>query len=246
MGALLKPFSSLLLIMFSLFLIFSTIGDRAFGGLRNDDIRVLADQGVPDIYLEMNFNDLFNSFVTLFTLMVVNNWFVIVQMFENVTGTVWTRLYFVIFYFLSVIVMLNIVVAFAIDMYSSVDSLYAQKEEKKNDQRKKSFVSTGDDDTSMYSVYLNETDREEMFNMKEAAKYKTGIVFREDSDLLNMGNETESAEGESSPSEEKNSGSDEEVPLVQEESKEHEVGEEEEEREDSGENNGISRSTKIN
>jgi hypothetical protein len=58
--------------------------------------------------------------VTLFVLLVVNNWFLITAMYVQATGTAWARLYFILFYYFAVIVMLNIVVAFAIDMYGSV------------------------------------------------------------------------------------------------------------------------------
>ncbi|CAI2386453.1 unnamed protein product [Moneuplotes crassus] len=129
-SALLKPFWSLLLVTFVLFLLFASIGDRAFGGLEINNPNVVRNQNIPDTYVEMNFNDVANSFVTLFTLMVVNNWFVIVDMFEAVTGTIWTRLFFVIFYFFSVLVVLNILVALSIDMYSSIESVNSQNEDK--------------------------------------------------------------------------------------------------------------------
>jgi uncharacterized membrane protein len=78
----------------------------------------------------MNFNDLGSSFVTLFVMMVVNNWYIIVKMYNNISGHSYARLYFIMFYFCSVVVMLNIVVAFVIDMYSSVASLHAEEKEK--------------------------------------------------------------------------------------------------------------------
>jgi len=68
----------------------------------------------------MNFNDLLSSFVTLFALMMVNNWMVIVYLYEVVMGTSLVKIYFVLFYYFSVVIGINIAVAFAIDMYSSV------------------------------------------------------------------------------------------------------------------------------
>ena len=62
--------------------------------------------------------------VTLFTLMVVNNWMVQVQMYVDIMGgNTYYRWYFCLFYYFSVIIGINIVVAFAIDMYSSVERL---------------------------------------------------------------------------------------------------------------------------
>ena len=56
--------------------------------------------------------------------MVVNNWMVIVQMYVDIMNkNKWYRWYFVMFFFFSVVIGINIVVAFAIDMYSSVERL---------------------------------------------------------------------------------------------------------------------------
>ena len=71
----------------------------------------------------MNYNDLLSSFCTLFALMVVNNWMVVVAVYTNTMGSQWYELYFGLFYYFSVVIGINIVVAFAIDMYSSVERL---------------------------------------------------------------------------------------------------------------------------
>ena len=50
--------------------------------------------------------------------MVVNNWFVIVDGVAAAAGSpVWSRLYFVSFWFLSVVIVLNLVVAFVLDAF---------------------------------------------------------------------------------------------------------------------------------
>lgn len=62
--------------------------------------------------------------VTLFTLMVVNNWMVQVQMYVDIMeGNTYVRFYFCLFFYCSVIIGINIVVATAIDMYSSVERM---------------------------------------------------------------------------------------------------------------------------
>ena len=109
---------------------------------------------MPDNYVNMNFNDFYSSFMILFALMVVNNWFVIVNVFEVSTGSVWVRLYFLTFYFLSVIVVINIVVAFAIDMYSSVESLNQQKVE----ENKTKAFDYEDDTTTNLSVFKRDSN----------------------------------------------------------------------------------------
>ena len=126
--ALLSPFYTLLLVTYMLFLIYSIIGDRWFGGLSNfKEESIFRDDSFPNNYIQVNFNDLANSFMTLFILMVVNNWFVVWGVYETITGNTWCRIYFITFYFLSVIVVLNILIAFVIDMYSSVESLNTQE-----------------------------------------------------------------------------------------------------------------------
>lgn len=58
--------------------------------------------------------------------MVVNNWYVQVDMFILVTN-VYVRYYFIAFWYFSVIVGLNIFVAYALDMYASVERLDAER-----------------------------------------------------------------------------------------------------------------------
>ena len=67
-------------------------------------------------------------------LMVVNNWYVIVAMCVDVIGgNPWkTRIYFIFFYYFGVIIGLNIVIAFAIDMYAAVSRLEDQKDKNKD------------------------------------------------------------------------------------------------------------------
>ena len=91
----------------------------------------------------MNFNDFGAAILTLFPLMVVNNWFVIVQIYVDITGTRFTRLYFIAFWFLSVMVFLNIVVAFALEVYSSVEeTILAQESKPQKEQISMSVTSS--------------------------------------------------------------------------------------------------------
>ena len=56
--------------------------------------------------------------------MIVNNWFVQVAMYVDVMGgNTYYRFYFCLFYYFAVVIGINIVVAFAIDMYSSIERL---------------------------------------------------------------------------------------------------------------------------
>jgi hypothetical protein len=121
---LLGPFYSIVCVQFTLFYAFGLLGMFIFGGkVRSNSPEITRDDSIPDNYALNNFNDLASSFVTLFTLMVVNNWMVTATMYVDITGTNYTRFFFVAFYYFCVLIGLNIVIAFAIDMYGSVERL---------------------------------------------------------------------------------------------------------------------------
>ena len=101
-----------------------------FGGdVNNTSTEIKNDESVPDLYVYCNFNDLASAFLTLFELMVINNWQVIVEMYISISGSMNTLFFFISLYYLSVVIGLNIVIAFAIDMYNSIERLDAQYEE---------------------------------------------------------------------------------------------------------------------
>ena len=77
----------------------------------------------------MNFNDMLASMYTMFALMIVNNWFVIVDIYIIEMDNAAYRLYFVVFYYFAVIIGSNIFVAFILDMY---DAVIALEEERKS------------------------------------------------------------------------------------------------------------------
>ena len=78
----------------------------------------------------MNFNDFISSFITLFALMVVNNWFVIVKMdVEAVNNQTYLRFFFILFWYFSVVIGINLVVAYVLDMYSSIERLEKERNE---------------------------------------------------------------------------------------------------------------------
>uniref|UniRef100_A0A7N4NL63 Two pore segment channel 1 n=1 Tax=Sarcophilus harrisii TaxID=9305 RepID=A0A7N4NL63_SARHA len=66
-------------------------------------------------YYLNNFDNILNSFVTLFELTVVNNWYIIMEGVTSQTSH-WSRLYFMIFYIVTMVVM-TIIVAFILDAF---------------------------------------------------------------------------------------------------------------------------------
>ena len=130
MRNLVTPLVNLGGVLFTIYYLFALIGMAIFGGKVQKNMKVIVgDTSIPDIYHLDNFNDLLTSIITLFTLMIVNNWMVTVQMFVDVmNNNSYYRWYFVAFYYFSVIIGINIVVAFAIDMYTSVERLDDDRE----------------------------------------------------------------------------------------------------------------------
>lgn len=112
-------------VLFTIMYMFAVLGMLLFGGLvYQSNPKITLNNDVSDSYHLINFNDLLSSMVTLFALMVVNNWPEITQLFvqvSNLKNNV--KFFFALYYFFAVVIGINIVVAFAIDMYTSVERL---------------------------------------------------------------------------------------------------------------------------
>ena len=118
---LLRPLIGLLTVELILIYAFSVIGMYCFGGkVSPDNPFIKNNQGIPPNYYLLNFNDYFSAWITLYSVLVVNNWQLISLMYECVLETRSVRLYFLIFYYCVVIVGMNILLATTIDMYSAV------------------------------------------------------------------------------------------------------------------------------
>lgn len=130
MKNLLQPLKYLLGILALILYAFAETGMMLYGGkVTMNSPQIIHDSGIPDDYYLVNFNDMFSSIITLFVLMVVNNWMVIVQMYVDISGGETSqRIFFIVFYYFGVIIGLNIIIAFAIDMYSAVERLNDNKE----------------------------------------------------------------------------------------------------------------------
>lgn len=124
-----SPLSSMFVVLMIIFYIFAYFGMLMFGGLVRRDLDPWPDCAPPTYHL-MNFNDLLSSFITLWALMVVNNWYEIVDLMCTVKGgNTYYRLFFYLFYYASVIIGVNLFVAFVLDMYGAVERLEDEKSE---------------------------------------------------------------------------------------------------------------------
>ncbi|KAK3006727.1 hypothetical protein RJ639_017180, partial [Escallonia herrerae] len=103
--------------IFCVLCIYCSLGVQIFGGIVNAgnpslDATDLAD----DDYLLFNFNDYPNGMVTLFNLLVMGNWQVWMQSYKELT-TAWSYVYFVSFYLITIMLLLNLVVAFVLEAF---------------------------------------------------------------------------------------------------------------------------------
>ena len=78
-----KPILGKFLFVYLVYYFYSQIGIFFFGG--HLTFQAFNDRGgVNEFYYLLNFNDFPSSLVTLFQQMVVNNWFVTVDMYVNI------------------------------------------------------------------------------------------------------------------------------------------------------------------
>jgi hypothetical protein len=121
---LIPTFWQMFLVLFAVYYIFAVVGQYLFGGRIFTTNPVLAGTNFASAgFWPLNFNDLPSGFVTLFALMIVNNWYEIAQGFMLVTNSDLVSLYFVIFFVIVNLVVLNIVMALVIDCNSVLEDL---------------------------------------------------------------------------------------------------------------------------
>ena len=108
--------------LYTLFYSYAYIGEFLWGGLITTNSKQVSDPGIPDLYYLMNFNDFGSSVVTLFHIMVVNNWYITCNMFIRVTDDrTLPELFFISFWVLTVLIIFNLVISNVIEIYISVE-----------------------------------------------------------------------------------------------------------------------------
>ena len=98
---------------------YSLVGVDAFGGRVYPGAPALVGTGYEAAgYLELNFNDMLSGIVTLWCLLVVNDWSVIMEGIVTASGRggLW-RLYFMSFYVVGSVVCLGVLTSFIIDRF---------------------------------------------------------------------------------------------------------------------------------
>ena len=112
-----KPFFGKLLFLYLLFIFYCELGQLFYGGDVTIETALKADPNVCEYYWLMSFNDFPCGLVTLFQIMIVNNWFVTTDMYCAIFESNWPIVYFASFWVFSVLMLLNIVTASVIEIY---------------------------------------------------------------------------------------------------------------------------------
>ncbi|XP_010556839.1 PREDICTED: two pore calcium channel protein 1-like [Tarenaya hassleriana] len=115
--------------IFCILCVYCSIGLQIFGGIVNAGNKQVATTDMAENdYLLFNFNDYPNGMVTLFNLLVMGNWQAWMESYRQLTGTWWSITYFISFYIITVLLLLNLVVAFVLEaFFAELDLEEAEK-----------------------------------------------------------------------------------------------------------------------
>ena len=122
------PITSKLLFLYIVYYLYAILGSWLYGG----DVNIMSVSAqsptTPAFYYLLNFNSFASSLVTLFHFMVVNNWIVTIGMYQSVAGTyTFPEVFFASFWCFVTVILLNVIVALIIEIYSSVEPEVARK-----------------------------------------------------------------------------------------------------------------------
>lgn len=112
------PFATMMMSLYCVCFFFAIVGQYLYAGKINT-LSVQEPTGVNYMYYLMNFNDFLASMITLFHILVINNWNQTTDMYCFVLKSDWPRVFFGAFWVLTVLIMLNIVISFVLETYST-------------------------------------------------------------------------------------------------------------------------------
>ncbi|KAK9689885.1 hypothetical protein RND81_09G088100 [Saponaria officinalis] len=106
--------------IFCVMCVYSSLGVQLFGGIVNAGNSLVEGTDLAENdYLLFNFNDYPNAMVTTFNLLVMGNWQAWMQSYRDLTRTSWSLVYFVSFYLITVMLILNLIIAFVLEAFFS-------------------------------------------------------------------------------------------------------------------------------
>ncbi|CAM0882104.1 unnamed protein product [Alopecurus aequalis] len=105
-------------IVFCVLCMYCSVGLQIFGGLVYAGNPTLEETALfSNDYLLFNFNDYPSGMVTLFNLLVLGNWQAWMESYWQLTGSSWSLIYFVSFYLISILLLLNLIIAFVLEAF---------------------------------------------------------------------------------------------------------------------------------
>eukprot|EP00160_Parvularia_atlantis_P001032 Unigene10848_Nuclearia_a/m.33128 Unigene10848_Nuclearia_a/g.33128 ORF Unigene10848_Nuclearia_a/g.33128 Unigene10848_Nuclearia_a/m.33128 type:complete len:425 (-) Unigene10848_Nuclearia_a:34-1308(-) len=112
-------------VLLLLFYVFGVVGMEVWAGqMTRDNLRLVNSAYAAQNYWGVNFDSFGNACVTLFIIMVVQSWEVLVGGFEAASASAWVRVYFVVFHLLTNVLFINIIVAFILEQFLVQYKLY--------------------------------------------------------------------------------------------------------------------------
>ena len=121
-----------LLLLYSFFLLFSTISMLLTGGNIHKKAFDNNKESIPKEYVYINFNDFASSYIACFCLMMINNLNILVKSLTYQSRhKMFFQFYFATFYFLSTLILINIIQTLLLEMYLISDHSLSD-EDKKN------------------------------------------------------------------------------------------------------------------
>jgi len=143
------------------FYFYATVGQQWFGGLVYTSNPALKGTDYANAgYWAFNFSDFLSSMVTLFCLMVVNNWFVFADAYIKASGTQWAAAFFVSFFLIVNLTVLNILMAMILECSSIVAK---HMEEAENNDEKQSAIREYHYESVLKDVLLADEDLEDEY-----------------------------------------------------------------------------------
>ena len=133
----LRAFAGIIIVIYYLF---ALLGMEIFGNnrrLENDSSPVMHRCGSYEQleYYSYNFHDFAASLVILWNVMVVNNWSVFLDAFSR-SATKWSQLYFVAWWLVAVIIIVNLFISLVIEVFlTRWEAYHIDKRQNMNDNR---------------------------------------------------------------------------------------------------------------
>jgi two pore calcium channel protein len=118
--------------------LFSILGVHLFAG----DVYI-TNPRLPDTQYAasglwvLNFNDYASATATALNLCVVGNWYIIMEGYAAATGSNWSRVYFILFWFITVAFTLSVVIAYFIEAFTTQMEKAKARERAASEQARK-------------------------------------------------------------------------------------------------------------